>query len=269
MCSHTQMCSIITHTWVFSNYVHSDIIVTSPKPTLRFTRHRLCVITYPCTDGPHLGHPTPTHTHTQQGKNHTVSSTGRLEKTQPCILTHLHQLDHVRMVEFLENGDLLVHPLQGAFGLGWTLRIRAGPSRGRSSCTSRNVCLRFEIHTTEVNTHTNIHAYAFTPQSSPSAIWHTLTWETSLPHQTLLGQDLHRLLGHGHGETDKTIRAVHTQQHLIHSGCERKCGVHVSKRWNRQNCCCFFIIINRACSVNNTLWQTAGFLCSWVVRIIY
>nr|AZZ65829.1 calcium/calmodulin dependent protein kinase kinase 2 [Tachysurus fulvidraco] len=69
------------------------------------------------------------------------------------VIQHLHQLDHIRMVEFLENGDLLVHPLQRAFGLRWALRIRAGPSRRRSS------------------------------------------WETSLPHQTLLGQDLHRVVG--------------------------------------------------------------------------
>uniref|UniRef100_A0A8B9GYA5 Uncharacterized protein n=1 Tax=Astyanax mexicanus TaxID=7994 RepID=A0A8B9GYA5_ASTMX len=35
--------------------------------------------------------------------------------------TYLHQLDHVRMVQLLEDGDFLVYSLQRAFGLRWAL----------------------------------------------------------------------------------------------------------------------------------------------------
>lgn len=101
------------------------------------------------------------HIYTAGVSTATVCSTGCLQKTHPCILTHLHQLDHIRMVELLEDGDLLVHPFQGAFELRWTLRSRAGPSRRRSSCLSRIVYLRLKIHTAQGNTHTHtqIHLY--------------------------------------------------------------------------------------------------------------
>lgn len=91
-----------------------------------------------------------------------------LKKTHPRIHTHLHQFHHIRMVELLEDGDLLVHPLQGAFGLRGTLRSTAGPSGRRSSYTCRNVHLRLPSLTAQVHTH------PYSPIRSPHRAGHLL-----------------------------------------------------------------------------------------------
>uniref|UniRef100_A0AAY5F424 Uncharacterized protein n=1 Tax=Electrophorus electricus TaxID=8005 RepID=A0AAY5F424_ELEEL len=55
------------------------------------------------------------------------------------LLTHVQVvftwvLDHIRVVQLFEDGDLLIHSLQRAFGLRWALRSHSGPSGRRPSC---------------------------------------------------------------------------------------------------------------------------------------
>uniref|UniRef100_A0A8C5AQ80 Uncharacterized protein n=1 Tax=Gadus morhua TaxID=8049 RepID=A0A8C5AQ80_GADMO len=54
----------------------------------------------------------------------------RYVQTHPS--SHLHKLDHVGMVELFKDGNLLVYPLQGSFGLRHALWDFSS-SRRRSS----------------------------------------------------------------------------------------------------------------------------------------
>uniref|UniRef100_A0A8C9T4Y0 Uncharacterized protein n=1 Tax=Scleropages formosus TaxID=113540 RepID=A0A8C9T4Y0_SCLFO len=56
--------------------------------------------------------------------------------------SHLHELHHIRMVEFLQDGDLLVNSFQGPLGLGRAFGSPSGPSgRGPSWCGSLTTSL--------------------------------------------------------------------------------------------------------------------------------
>uniref|UniRef100_A0A8C3AJ73 Uncharacterized protein n=1 Tax=Cyclopterus lumpus TaxID=8103 RepID=A0A8C3AJ73_CYCLU len=70
------------------------------------------------------------------------------------VLTGVIQnlLHHIRMIQLFQDGNLLIDPLQGAFGLRGALRDCA-------LCCFNHLA--------------------------------RLTWETCLPHQPLLGQHLH------------------------------------------------------------------------------
>ena len=95
-------------------------------------KHRnVCSLTYPCIDGLHWGHPTPI-LKKQQQIHYPRNLREGLQIA--CKNTYLDQLDHIRMVQLLEDGDFLVHPLQRAFGLRLALWGWFGPSGRRSSC---------------------------------------------------------------------------------------------------------------------------------------
>lgn len=47
---------------------------------------------------------------------------------------HLHQLDYIRVVEFFQDGDLLIHLFNGAFGLAEAFQGGLGTARGRTAC---------------------------------------------------------------------------------------------------------------------------------------
>lgn len=49
------------------------------------------------------------------------------------LTTYLNQLDHIHMVQLLQDGNLLVYPLQGQQLLGWSSLGSLGPSRGRAT----------------------------------------------------------------------------------------------------------------------------------------
>lgn len=52
-----------------------------------------------------------------------------MNKTQ----THLHQFDHIGVVQLLQDSDLLVDSFQGTFGLGEAFRGSFGASRRGAS----------------------------------------------------------------------------------------------------------------------------------------
>lgn len=65
--------------------------------------------------------PPPTHSGTSNGPTHQVQT------------TNLHQLDHVRVVQFLQDGDLLVDSFQGTLDLREAFRCCFSSSRGGAS----------------------------------------------------------------------------------------------------------------------------------------
>lgn len=58
--------------------------------------------------------------------------------------SHLHQLDNIKMVQFLKDGDLLVDPLQGPKDFGLLSEGCLWSSRGRATCSTYNVSLENE-----------------------------------------------------------------------------------------------------------------------------
>lgn len=51
--------------------------------------------------------------------------------------THLHKLNHIRVIKLLEDGYLLVNTLQRPFGLRGALRGQSCPTRRRSACLNQ------------------------------------------------------------------------------------------------------------------------------------
>lgn len=133
-------------------------------------------------------------------------------------MTHLNEFNNIRMVQFFENGYLLINPLERAFGLSRTLREGSGAARSWSSWKTSQQDDRWGGAWPSACVHSVSGAFN---ASAP-----LLTWEPCLPHQLLLRQHFHRLQRKGENEWARKKKINKTDFQNVTVQFPLKCWFH-------------------------------------------